>query len=409
MSAKRPPTNAGGKRAIRMEAAGHVPPRRKSATTRARHVTSKRQQLFAEAQKLATKVYRSGDWSKHATDMKDMVENVWARNDWSTDADQFLKRLLIDINSHAPWEFYGRIKSATDLFRARYGLDDEQIKKLRAKFVQQGFVFFIQNAEAMLPVFQELIDTRLAGKPFTPEQVARWSKVLRPIATKTYQTLRRDVQTFAEQNLTPQQRSKVEADLKVFDTRTADMVEGMAEWQRGEWSPAEWGLDTDPVHVAMQRQLDGKAPAGELASKSSDPTKAAERGDPSQAKGPMRIGDSRRYRMQSGGGDESRFPDESTWVQYVREFCDRYQLDKAQRASAFAILKDLQKRAQAYRASRADDIKKLQARVRNADSAEDRGNAQADLQGLLQGIEVLFEELKGRLENIPSARQRRAG
>lgn len=92
----------------------------------------------------------------------------------------------------------------------------------------------------------------------------------------------------------------------------------------------------------------------------------------------------------------------------MQSFCDRYDLDKAQRASARAILRDLQERATAYRSSRSAELQRLQNQAVHAESAEERETARAELRAVLSGIDNLFEELKARLENIPTSEQRAA-
>ena len=63
-----------------------------------------------------------------------------------------------------------------------------------------------------------------------------------------------------------------------------------------------------------------------------------------------------------------------------------------------------------YRGSRKDQISQLESRLRQASSPEERNAIQVELRDVLKGIDDLFEELKGRLQNIPTADQmQRAG
>jgi hypothetical protein len=107
--------------------------------------------------------------------------------------------------------------------------------------------------------------------------------------------------------------------------------------------------------------------------------------------------------------EPSSLPDETKWVAYVRQFCTRYSLTEAQQATAFAILKDLQEQAQNYRGSRSEYIEQLEAQARKAESAEERRAVQDELREVLRGIDELFEELKHRLENVPTGDQLRGG
>ena len=397
-------------------------PRRTRPTSRPARRTSKKysqqQQLFSQANELARKVHASGPWSKHSAAMVEGVESVWAQGNLNTDTDQFTKKLLIDVIRQPPWDFNGRLKAASDLIRGRYGLNDEQAKRLQQLAIRNAFAFFLKNAKAMMPIAQEAIDTRLANKPFTPEQMQRWSKVVRPIAEKWFDTAGREIHRFGRQYLTPEQYAKVKEDLVVIDKRVNVAMDFMKrKWETGQWKPEMLGLEKDPVHVAMQARLaeaerQGKRAESEKAA-AGKPEPSGDRTPPTpaaRAPGPMRLGETPPSGRFQKRRETSHLPDETKWVAYVRQFCERYGLDKAQRAAANAILKDLQEQAQSYRSSRTERIKGLEAIAREADSREERNTARAELHDLLQPIEGLFEELKGRLEGIPTAGQlRQAG
>jgi hypothetical protein len=172
-----------------------------------------------------------------------------------------------------------------------------------------------------------------------------------------------------------------------------------------------WGLEQDHLHIALQAELDRAGAQGGLTTNTANSGQAQSTStmpsSPTTQQGddPLRLG--------AGPGlikvvsTESPIPllDETKWVAYVRRFCTRYHLDKAQRAAAHAILKDLQERAQNYRGARMDQIKKLKATIRQAESPQARREATAALRESLRPNDDLFEELKARLENIPTADQ----
>ncbi len=378
-----------------------------------------------DARELTAKVQRSGPWSNHSRVMAQAVESMWQRANWNTDADLFIKRLMIDVGKRPPWDFQGRLDTACGLVGGRYGLNDEQTKKLKVKLFQNWVAFFLQNAEKFMPVARGMIETRLANKPFTPERVAEWTKVTRPMMERWYARTSRDMRQFAAQNLTPEQQAKFKEDLGVFDRRADETRRAMVRWEKGEWMPESWGLENDQVHMALQAQLAEAKRARELAAKTPDRPKPAAAPKPAASpttpppkarlnrfkrRGPMRVGQTPQRTTSGPAREASSLPDETKWVAYVRDFCTRYGLDKAQQASAYAILKDLQEQAQTYRTSRVEDIKRLEAQNRQASTPEERRDAQAELREVLRGIDELFEELKARLDKIPTAEQlRQAG
>jgi len=71
-------------------------------TTRGARPKLERQQWMQDARELTAKVQRSGPWSNHSRVMAQAVESMWQRANWNTDADLFIKRLMIDVGKRPP-------------------------------------------------------------------------------------------------------------------------------------------------------------------------------------------------------------------------------------------------------------------------------------------------------------------
>jgi hypothetical protein len=93
------------------------------------------------------------------------------------------------------------------------------------------------------------------------------------------------------------------------------------------------------------------------------------------------------------------------WTAYVHVFVLRHALDTAQRQTAYAILKELQQRATGYMLAHQADLRELDRRSLQA-SLEERSAAQRDRQTLMQPIDLMFQELKDRLEPLPTTANR---
>ncbi|MBN2559732.1 MAG: hypothetical protein JXQ75_02215 [Phycisphaerae bacterium] len=90
-------------------------------------------------------------------------------------------------------------------------------------------------------------------------------------------------------------------------------------------------------------------------------------------------------------------PRASKWRRHVQSVCDRYKLTDAQRASAEAILRDLEARAARYEQVHGA---KLQQLVEAGDPQE--------LARRIGPLDEMFKELRGRLKAIPTAEQQAA-
>lgn len=89
------------------------------------------------------------------------------------------------------------------------------------------------------------------------------------------------------------------------------------------------------------------------------------------------------------------------WTRYVQRFILMYRLDDAQQAQAWQILKELQGRADEYRISHRTDYEA-------ANQIDDRTARAEKLRALDQPLDEMFEELKARLEPLPTEAQRKA-
>ncbi len=89
------------------------------------------------------------------------------------------------------------------------------------------------------------------------------------------------------------------------------------------------------------------------------------------------------------------------WEQYLRDFIRRYRLDEAQQATAWSVLREVQVRRTAYEQSMRDDF--TQAR-----GIADINDRERRVESLNRPVVRMFDELKGRLDKIPSADQLKA-
>lgn len=359
--------------------------------------------LNKQAAELVGKIEQLAPWEDQKQKFASTIERVFADNKLTNDSEQFFKRLLIETHKPRPADVAERFKVFVDTVADRYNLDEKQKQDLRQLAVSQTFVMAMKHGHKLVPLMREALDSRLAKQPVTAEQVARWSKVARPILEDVYTDSLKKVQPLLK-NLTPEQRQLVDKDLGVLDKRLNEVRSTMMNsWEKGRWEPKHWAIEDDPIQMGQVAAAQVKDPSAQF-NTGNDPSGAG-------GAGPARFGDTRndahvRVSPQPTGPP---LPDEDTWVAYVRQFCARYNLDEAQQATAQAILKDLQEQAQAYRSSRSEEIDRLQTQLRQAESAQERGEIQAELSEVLAGVDGLFKELKARLENIPTSEQIRGG
>lgn len=315
-----------------------------------------------------------GDWSEQAALFNGMMDRLWEDNHWDSEPDVFARELAEQVTRIPPWRFNDRMQKMTDMIGDRYRLDAGQSVRFRSRLMRELFGFSVKNAEVLASQAREFIDARLNRRPFTPEQVARWTRESDPALADGLFRVERVIDSM-KRDMSPEQQKLLQKDYDGFDRRINGFLKQRADWARGKWTPREWGLDKDPIHNPA-------AARGALEPGVTDPRRNAV--NPDHAAGdPLVIpGDFGPHRPGHRPPDALSH-NESTWARYVRKFIARHKLDAGQRDAALSILAELESRAADYRRLHAPDIESV--------SPDRRDTAEA-----LAPIRGMFEELKAR-------------
>jgi len=320
-----------------------------------------------------------GRWDLHAVFIREVTERFWQRQGWDTDSDRFAKQLVERISQSPPWDISGRIDTAVRLLQQRYDLSADQVAYLRRTAWRETWRLLIRHAPTLAAYGREVIAARLSGRPFSPRHVAKWVRMLRPLVEDARSRFEQVAEQFAE-TLTPQQREVFAKDFAAYLRRAETVEQLLDKWARGNWRPEEWGLTPEMFSLqwAREKVLAGRALHTEDKEQTARKT------------------------------IETPLPDRpDTWTAYVLNFIKNYNLDAMQQAEALAILKELKARAAQYFRSHQADFDRLDLLTAKADSDALRRSLEQQRQALLEPVRQMFEELKVRLDQIPTTRQRR--
>jgi len=363
------------------------PPRREQKPPEVQEAETK---VFQEIRKLNEDTKKLGPWKKQSDLIINSTNRIFERNGWDNATDQFARQISTEVTKIPPWDATGRFNKLVELMARRYQMDESQKQQLRAMLAWESFNFFMKHSPDLLEQSREMVSTRSRGKAFTPEQVAKWSKVGKPLMREWQERLS-NISERMQTRLRPNQLAAINRDLRSWDRRTHEIAQMMDRWERGEWDPADWGLDTDPMH--KQPQLT----AGDRRERPAP--------EPAQDPGPPEEGQGRPAPRDplfevAGNLDE--------WERYVRQFITRYKLDTTQETSALSILDQLYDRALQMRETRADQLAQIDRRIRSADDPETKKRYTKEKEDVLAPIRSLFDDLKRRLDGLPTEAQRQA-
>ena len=270
------------------------------------------------------------------------------------------------------WNVDSMIRQAADNVARRYNLSPEQTEYTRKIMHERVTRFLEENEEAIWPLVRDLARQQLTGKTFDPanpndvETAKRIGAGALPLVAKAKQAILQANQEWG-QILSPEQKKLHDYDLNEMEGQFGEINQNFERYKAGQPVENPMFPQTPPKNVAPPR-----------------PPKPPRVYTPRQA--------------------------EDRWDQYVQDFIKKYELDPGQRESAESILREYKKRAADYRSSRTKEFTEITKRLSEAFQSSDlqkRAMAQRDEAALNKPIDEMFEEMKRRLDPIPSPAQKK--
>ncbi len=323
-----------------------------------------------------------GSWDQQYLVIERAADNMFQQQGWSSESDQYARSLMRDIGRIPPWKPRERQEAFMGALQSRYALTEEQRSSLNSEIQREAMMVTAKNFREVLPVAMEVVQTRAKGEPFTPEQVQRWTKALKPMMADSLASMQR-VTDNMKKGMGPDQRSLLEADVEALTKRHRDVEKMMVRWEAGQWNPTDWGLQDDPIHYSeAARHAAGEAEKNALVQQAVDGRQSV--------------------------SEAAAATDESEWDRYVRQFCDKFGCSDSQRASAQGILKNCKQEATAFRNARRERIAQIEKLIQTADTPEKRKAQQDEMQRQLAPIGEIFNRMKDRLyEQVLTTEQRK--
>ena len=316
----------------------------------------------------------------------------------------------------------------------KYNLTEEQDLYTKDLIRERAHGFRDKHNDKLRGMLEQLFEVRSGGDA-SPEQLKLWGEEIRPIFDEAKAMIEASNGEFRE-ILSDEQRKTHDADLKLMnetftttDAQINKMVAGQmtAEELRQGTRPA--GRSARPTTPRPQTAPPPPgepkgAPSGHQPAEPADPQGQTEVVAPAGETAPPVVSgvpvtpapsrgervDRRAPRTRAVGKDF-----EGEWDKYVKDFIAKYSLDEAQQQQATTILADCKTQATRYADAKKSDIAALDAQLEETKKSTDKDKSKklADLNSkrtkLMEPVGKIFEEqLKPRLEKIPTRAQRKA-
>jgi hypothetical protein len=314
------------------------------------------------------------NWDEEAPRLRVAAEQLWRRNGWTDESDVYARNLACEISDIPPWDVVGRLRLLTTRVSERYGLTAEQSQRLTGSLLRETGGFFLRNSRVLLEHGNEGLETRARGRPYTREQVQRWAKAAEPLLAD-FEAMADRLAKEIEPGLAPDKKEVFARDWSSFEKRTKYIDDMRVRWVEGKWTPADWGIEKDPIQNGELAQLPDP-PSVEGLQAQQPQTVAIEPAAP-----PL---------------PTNWLPhDPTTWIAYVMHVEKRFGLDAGQKSTSASIHAELTTRATHYIQTHRDELHAIARPDRAAHAA-------------YEPVRTLFTELQERLDALPTTTQRAA-
>ncbi len=266
------------------------------------------------------------------------------------------------------WDPQRMMKQASAGIAKHYRLSKEQEEFTSKLLTQRVTKFLSKHNKGLWPLLMELTQQQMSGKEPSKEAAKQIAEMGFPI----FEDARAEImlgQDEFRKILTDQQKKIHDRDLKGLDAQFKQIDKRFQSWKSGNVS--------------------GRHPLANV-----------------------HIGPGRGQQIVPRSGRRANTP-ETKWERYVRRFNIDYGLDDTQQRSTGAVLQDLKDHAGQYRKTHYKELVEADALVRDAQMAKPFDKQSLDTANRIRYLrnkpfDDWFEELKSRLEQVPTEKQRAA-
>lgn len=292
------------------------------------------------------------------------------------------------------------IDRITDELARHYDFDDDQLWETREVIKERFPRFILENRAEIITVVNQWVEAVIGAEPPTPEEVADWAERAQPLLNDVFDLMEEssdELRTF----MTEEQQLQLDGEMAMFRVGVNHMNHRMDVWADGgydwetEWPRSEAFRQKEREREGQLRREQEQARREALGLESVPEAEGA--GASVEPESPT---------TKPAVPSPSRLKDE--WTEYVNKFIKRYRLNEDQQENAWRALRGQQETRDNYLRRRLPDIEALEKRGEKVTTEEERDKIRAELEKLNKALERYFQQLKDKLDRIPTRRQRAA-
>ncbi len=275
---------------------------------------------------------------------------------------------------------------ADDMAR-RYEFDEDQLYLTREALKEHIPRFLNENRAQIQPLINQFFEAQLADEAPEVEYVADWAQRALPLMHK-FEDVVDGLTGDMREYLTEDQVIIMEGEHAAFRTGWGMITNKVAVWSDGGYDPeTEWPRSAG--HRSEQRREEEQRAQAEMEAARQEAIAQAREG---QTANPAR-----------GSGKGRKDP----WERYVDEFVQRYRFNDEQKEKAYRLLEAQLRKRDNYLERKLPEMDRIEERLKEAETDEERETVQAQLSKLNEPVDRMFQQLKDRLQQLPTRDQRK--
>lgn len=285
----------------------------------------------------------------------------------------------------------GILHRIAEAYGEKLELDDEQREFFEEVLETRVPQWLQRNKPAIKTLLNQYFEAVLADEPPVAADVAEWAQQMIPLV-HGFQSLAASSVEDLRAALTDEQAGILDADMAAFNVGVSFARSKMELWAAGEYNP-----ETDWPRGAKHEE------ASAIEEKAV--REAQERARSEVTGQPVATAPTADSRPANPAADPAHGP-EDAWTRYVREFCARYEFTREQTETAQRFLREARRLRDRYQVKRLEDFRRLESALRDP-GQKDLEKLQADYKRLQAPLDRYFQQLKDRLDQLPTRAQRR--
>ena len=276
------------------------------------------------------------------------------------------------------WNIDQMMRQAAANIARRYNLNEHQTELTRKLLVDE-VTQFLDEHEDIWPLIRDLTRQQMAGRAPDGDVAKRIGQAALPLLAEVQNAI---------MNANTRWRGILNEDQKKMH---------------------DWDLrDMNKTFSKMQERFQ-KMAEGQADNQGPFPAPNQDEPQPRQPRKPKAD-----FKPAMGGEAHVEKADTDAWLKYVQDFVARHDLDNAQSESAFSVLRECQKRADDYLASKERDFARVRKQLTDVVKSDSSPEVKKHKLRVWKQIEKrmekpvhdIFQELKDRLDRIPTDSQK---